>query len=66
MDCNNLKLDDLANIMKSSDCTCTVCHTYNGKGYITVKTFDGREFFSRFLQNPYKVYDSFKAKKLFR
>lgn len=65
MNYDNLKLDELANIMRSSDCTCTVCHTYNGKGYITVKTLDGREFFSRFIKNPYKVYDAFKAKKLF-
>ena len=65
MDDNNLTLAELGSIMVSYDCTCDVKFTANGKGYLFVKTFDGRKFCSRFLKNPYKAYDAFKAKKLF-
>lgn len=62
---DNLTLNELESIMFSSDCTCDVRHTANDKGYLFVKTFDGRKFCSRILKNPYKAYDAFKAKKLF-
>lgn len=65
MDNNNLNINELESILISTDCTCDVIQTANGKSYLFVKTFDGRKFCSRFLKNPYKVYDSFKAKKLF-
>jgi len=65
MDNNNLTLAELESIMVSSDCTCDVNFTANGKGYLFVKTFDGRKFCSRFLKDPYKAYDAFKDKKLF-
>lgn len=65
MDNNNLTLAELESIMVSSDCTCDVKFTATGKGYLFVKTFDGRKFCSRFLKSPYKAYDEFKAKKLF-
>lgn len=65
MDNNNLTLAELESIMVSSDCTCDVKFTANGKGYLFVKTFDGRKFCSRFIKAPYKAYDAFKAKKLF-
>ena len=65
MDNNNLTLNDLESIMVSSDCTCDVKFTADGRGYLFVKTFDGRKFCSRFLKNPRKAYDALKAKKLF-
>lgn len=65
MENNNLTVNELESIMHSSDCTCDVKFTSNGKGYLFVKTFGGKKFCSRFLKNPRKVYDSLKAKKLF-
>ena len=62
---NNLTLNELESIMNSTDCTCDVKFTANGKGYLFLKTFGGKKYCSRFLKNPYKVYDAFKAKKLF-
>lgn len=62
---NNLTLNELESIMISADCTCDVKFTANGKGYLFVKTFGGKKYCSRFLKNPRKAYDAFKAKKLF-
>ena len=62
---NNLPVYELESIMNSSDCTCDVKFTANGKGYLFVKTFGGKKFCSRFLKNPRKVYDRLKIKNLF-
>lgn len=65
LDPNNLPVYELESIMHSSDCTCDVKFTANGKGYLFVKTFGGKTYCSRFLKDPRKVYDRLKSKKLF-
>ena len=62
---DNRTLNELESIMISGDCTCDVKFTANGRGYLFVKTFGGKKYCSRFLKNPYKVYDALKQKKLF-
>ena len=65
MNNDDLTLNELESIMLSTDCTCDVKFTANGKGYLFVKTFGCKKYCSRFLKNPYKAYDAFKQKKLF-
>ena len=61
---DNLTINEIESILISFDCTIDVKFTITGKGYLFVKTFDGRKFYSRFLKNPRKVYDKLKNKYL--